>query len=103
MILYNKMENLTHLSDLLHGGEYLISLDLKDAYFTTPTDEDHSMFLRLEWQSQLLEFTCLSSAPKVFTKVMKPIAWLLCVVRVSNLLLTYDLVIISASYTTSLA
>ena len=55
----------------------MITMDLKDAYLSVPIHADHSKYLRFEWESELWEFTCLpfglSSAPRVFTKVMKPV------------------------------
>ena len=42
----------------------------KDAYFTIPIHPDHYKYLRIEWNSTLLEFVCLpfgiSLAPRVF-------------------------------------
>ena len=102
-----KMEHLTHLLDLLRGGEFLTTLDLKDAYFTIPIHEDHSKYLRFEWQSQLFEFICLpfglSSAPRVFTKVMKPIVATLRSKGIKIVIYLDDLAIISASHTLALA
>ncbi|XP_068671103.1 uncharacterized protein [Montipora foliosa] len=72
-----KMEGLTSLLDLIRSNDYMITMDLKDAYLSVPTHVDHSKYLRFEWESELWEFTCLpfglSSAPRVFTKVMKPV------------------------------
>ena len=71
-----KMEGLNTLLDLLSGSEFFITIDLKDAYFTIPIHPDHYKYLRFEWNSTLFEFICLpfglSSAPRVFTKVLKP-------------------------------
>ena len=55
---------------------FFTTIDLKDAYFTIPIHPDHYKYLRFEWNSTLHEFICLpfglSSAPRVFTKVLKP-------------------------------
>jgi hypothetical protein len=55
----------------------MTTIDLKDAYLAIPIHESHFKYLRFEWNSNLYVFTCLpfglSSAPRVFTKVMKPI------------------------------
>ena len=71
-----KMEGLNTLLDLLSGSEFFITIDLKDAYFTIPIHPHHYKYLRFEWNSTLFEFICLpfglSSAPRVFTKVLKP-------------------------------
>ena len=52
-------------------------LDLKDAYYSVPINPQHRKFLRFEFKGSLYEFTCLpnglASAPRVFTKLMKPV------------------------------
>ena len=52
-------------------------LDLKDDYYSVPINLQHRKFLRFEFKGTLYEFTCLpnglSSAPRVFTKLMKPV------------------------------
>ena len=57
------------------AGDYLVSIDLKDAYFSIPIFKPHRKFLRFKWSDQTYEFTCLtfgySLAPRVFTKVLK--------------------------------
>ena len=72
-----EMEGLTSLLDLIRPSDYMITMELKDAYLSVPIHADHSKYLRFEWESELWEFTCLpfglSSAPRVFTKVMKPV------------------------------
>ena len=70
------MEGLNTLLDLLSGSEFFTTIDLKEAYFSIPIHADHYKYLRFEWNSTLFEFICLpfgfSSAPRVFTKVLKP-------------------------------
>ena len=55
----------------------MASIDLKDAYFTVPIAKNHRKYLRYLWQNKLFEFTCLpfglACAPRVFTKIMKPL------------------------------
>ncbi|KAI8518767.1 hypothetical protein Bbelb_020240 [Branchiostoma belcheri] len=56
----------------------LPTTDLKDAYFTVPIFHNHRKYLRFIWKDSLYEFAVLpfglSSAPRVFTKILKPIA-----------------------------
>ena len=63
--------------NLISPGDFMIPLDLKDAYFNIPIFSLHRKYLRFIWKSQRYEFTCLpfgySLAPRVFTKVFKPI------------------------------
>ena len=68
----------THmLRDLLRKGDFLVKIELKDAYLTVPICKDHQKFLHFVWKNFLLEFCCLpfslATAPRVFTKLMKPV------------------------------
>ena len=76
-----KMEGIHLLKDLLQKGDWMVKLDLKDAYFAVPIHQEHRQYLRVRWKGKTYQFNCLpfglSSAPRVFTKVMRPvIAWL---------------------------
>ena len=70
-----KMEGIRMLKDLLRKGHFMVKIDLKDAYFTVPVWKNHQTFLRFVWKETMYEFACLpfslSSAPRVFTKLMK--------------------------------
>ena len=65
------------LKDLLKHGDFLTKIDLKDAYLSVPIWTRHRRFLRFIWQDQLWEFICLpfglESAPRTFTKLLKPV------------------------------
>ena len=72
-----KMEGLHLLKDLIQPQDYMIKVDLKDAYFSVPVSQEHQKFLRFRWQGKLFQFHCLpfglGPAPRIFTKIMKPI------------------------------
>jgi hypothetical protein len=76
-----KMEGIHMLRDLLQQGEFLVKIDLKDAYLTVPIWKNHQKYLRFLWRENMLEFACLpfglATAPRVFTKLMKPVVALL--------------------------
>lgn len=59
----------------------MAKIDLKDAYFLIKTHDDYKKYLRFQWGEQIYEFNVLpfglSTAPYVFTKLMKPVAKLL--------------------------
>ena len=71
------MENVKLVKDIMQGNDLLTSLDLKDAYFSIPMCSDHHNYLTFSWENVYYAFTCLpfglSSAPRIFTKVMKPV------------------------------
>ena len=56
---------------------YMVSTDLCDIYYSVPIDKEHQKYLKFIWQGNLYQFTCLaqglSSAPHLFTKLMKPV------------------------------
>lgn len=75
--IHFKMETLQTALNLLQKGDFLISVDLKDAYFSIPVHPHHRKYLRFIWKEQRYEFQCLpfglKSAPRIFTKCTKPI------------------------------
>lgn len=53
------------------------SIDLRDAYYSVPIDVDYQKYLKFYWKGKLYQFTCLpnglSSGPRLFTMIVKPI------------------------------
>ena len=75
------MEGIHLVKDMLQKGDWMVKLDLKDAYFAVPIHPDHRRYLQVQWKGTRYQFNCLpfglSSAPRIFTKIMRPaIAWL---------------------------
>ena len=69
------------MKDLLQEGDWMVKIDLKDAYFSIPIDLAHHPFLRFQHRAVTYQFNCLrfglSSAPQIFTKISRPVAaWL---------------------------
>ena len=75
--LHFKMEGIQDLRDIVLPNDYMIKLDLKDAYLLIPIFPPHQRYLSFTWNHQVFKFTCLpfglSSAPRTFTKVMRPV------------------------------
>lgn len=73
-----KMEGINLLRDILQENDWLVKLDLKDAYFIIRIAEECRGFLQFRWLGELYQFTCLpfglASAPWCFTKVLRPAA-----------------------------
>ena len=74
-----KMENIGSAICYVSPGDYMISLHLKDAYFSVPVHPLDRKLLRFFWKGQRFEFTCLpfgySPAPRVFTKILIAATW----------------------------
>ena len=72
-----KMETLESIVNLIRPGCFMASLDLKDAYYSVPVAMEDRPFLRFQWEDTLYQFSCLpmglTSAPRIFTKIMKPV------------------------------
>ena len=72
-----KMESLTCAIELMRKNCYMASIDLTDAYYTVPVASEHRKFLRFIWGNTLYQYTCLpnglASAPRYFTKLLKPV------------------------------
>ena len=73
-----KMEG---LPDLLQSGDWMVKMDIKDAYLQVPINPCHQPLLSFQWEEKYYMFTCLpfglSAAPRVFTKLLKPVVGLL--------------------------
>ena len=72
-----KMEGLHLLPDLIQSQDWMVKLDLKDAYLQVPIHQDNQSLLQFQWEQKTYQFVCLpfglTSAPRVFTKIMKPV------------------------------
>lgn len=72
-----KMEGIPTVKNLIQPNDWLVKLDLSDAYLTVPVHSSHKKFLQFRWGGRVFQFRCLpfglSSAPRVFTKLLKPI------------------------------
>lgn len=75
------METYKTVYGLLSKNCCMAKIDLKYAYFLLPVHATYRKYLRFQFQDFLYQFTCvpfgLNVAPRIFTKLMKPIAPLL--------------------------
>jgi hypothetical protein len=76
-----KLENLSTIKSLLNKGDYMINIDLTDAYLSVPIRPTSQRFLRFLWRGNSYQFQTmpfgLNVAPRIFTKLLKPVvAWL---------------------------
>lgn len=106
------MEGLQNMKELLKPNDWLTKIDLTDAYFTIPVHRDHQQYLRFSVENQCYQFTCLpfglSSAPWIFTKILKAVAALLrehgvrLVVYIDDILLMAESKELAVQYTIAL-
>lgn len=72
-----KMDTLEHAIQLMTPGCYMASVDLKDAYYTVPIYSSHQKYLKFWFEGKYYQYTCLpnglASAPRLFTKLLKPV------------------------------
>ena len=78
---YFKMETIRTVKGLIKPGDWLLKLDLKDAYLTVPIHQNHRKYLCFHWHGQTWQFQVLpfglNSAPCTITKLTKPIVSIL--------------------------
>ena len=72
-----KMDSLKCVTSLMTQGCYTASVDTRDAYYTVPVALEHQKYLKFTWRDKLYQYTCLTnglaSAPRIFTKLLKPV------------------------------
>ena len=72
-----KMENFAMATEILREGSFMAKVDLKDAFYSISVREDQRKLLRFVVNNETWEFqrmvNGLSTAPRTFTKLMKPV------------------------------
>ena len=72
-----KMETLQTVMTAVQVGDWIASVDLKDAYFHVPIHPDHREYLRFRIQGRSYQYRVLpfglSTSPRTFTKVLAPV------------------------------
>ena len=53
-----KMDNIWSAIRLMKPGCYMVSIELKDAYYTVPICKEHQKFLKFKWKENLYHFVC---------------------------------------------
>lgn len=74
--IHFKLDTLKDVIQLIHPHCFIITMDLKDAYFSVFVKPEDRKWLQFMWKDQFFRFTCLpqglTSAPRIFTKLLKP-------------------------------
>ena len=75
--IHFKMDTIRDVLDLIYPNCYFATIDFKHAYFSVPVAHSDRRWLRFIWDDKHYQFTCLpqglTSAPRIFTKLMKPV------------------------------
>ena len=75
------METPRSVLNSIRPGDWMISLDLQDAYLQVPVHHDSRRFLRFVVAGKTYQFRvlcfCLTTAPQVFTMIMAPVSAIL--------------------------
>jgi len=94
-----KMESMTQLTSIIQANDWMISIDLKDAYLCIPIHPHDHKFLRFIWRETLYQFIVmpfgLSPAPREFTRLLKPIVGILRRLGIRVLIYLDDLIIMN--------
>ena len=72
-----KMDTFRTCLNLVHEGVFCASIDLSDAYYTVPLHKRYKKYVRFIWKGTRYQYKVLamglSSAPRQFTKLLKPV------------------------------
>ena len=73
-----EMETVASVLQAIRKNDWMISLDLKDAYFQIPIHPRSRKYLKFVWEGVIYQFKVLcfglTSAPLIFTQVFAPVA-----------------------------
>ena len=80
-VLHFRMETIQSVLLSVRQGDWMASIYLKEAYLQVPVHPDSQRFLRFVAQGNVYQFSALcfglSTAPKVFSRVMAPVSAIL--------------------------
>lgn len=71
-----KMDTVRDVMLLIQKGAWFATIDFKDAFYSVPLSPDSRRYFSFLWKGVTYQFTCmpqgLASAPRIFTKLLKP-------------------------------
>ena len=72
-----KMDTISTILNLVGKDCFMTKVDIKSAYYSVKVHSDFQKFLKFYQDGVLLKFVCmpngLTSGPRIFTKLMKPV------------------------------
>ena len=95
------MPTIRHVWQLIQHCNYVLSIDLQDAYLHIPIVKHHNHFLQVVWcnmpcQWDVLPFG-LAIAPRVFMALLKPILFL-CHHKSFHIVIYLDVILVLVHY-----
>lgn len=93
-----KMEDFRSVCNIMEEESYMATIDLKDAYHLVPIHTSSRKFLRFYWENTLYEYNCLpfglATAPRIFTKLLKPVVTVLRNEALSSVIFLDDMLLL---------
>lgn len=97
-----RMETVEDIMNTLEQNDYMASIDLSDAFFSVPIHDSCKKYLCFQFDNQTYHFNVLpfgmSSSPRIFSKVLKPVISHLRSLGVRILSYLDDIFICASSY-----
>ncbi len=91
-----KMDTLETILNLVDKGSFMTTIDIKSAYYAVKIHPEHHKYLKFTHRNIMYQFVCLpnglSSGPRVFTKIMKPVLASLRLLRIILAIYIDDLI-----------
>ena len=71
------MESLKQALHMVRQDCFMASIDIKDAFYSVPINEDYRKYLKFTWDRGFLQFCAMPNgycdAMRLFTKLLKPV------------------------------
>src|SRR2546430_4671221 len=101
MYQHFKMEGLEVVKSLIRRGDYMMSIDLNQAFYHIPLAANQRRYFAFDFLERRYCFTCLpfglTTSPRVFTKILKPIVNLMREKGIRTVAYLDDILIIASS------
>jgi ribonuclease HI len=72
-----KMEGIELVKSLVRRGDFMVTLDLNQAFYHVPLARDQRKYFAFDFMEKRYCFNCLpfglSSSPRIFTKILRPV------------------------------
>ncbi|KAM9985598.1 hypothetical protein ACTFIZ_000226 [Dictyostelium cf. discoideum] len=95
------MEGIKNLPSMVKQGYYMVKLDIKKAYLHVLVDPQYRYLLRFVWQGTHYRWKTipfgLSTAPRIFTMLLRPLLRMLRDINVSVITYLYNLLIVGST------